>query len=128
MKLASCGLIAAFFVFAGVMHFVRPAPFLAIVPGWVPWPGAAVAVSGVFEIAGGLGLLVPRLRRAAGWGLIALLVAVFPANVHMAMNRIPWDGLPVPDALLWLRLPLQAVLIVWVWWATRPAAPAAPGK
>jgi uncharacterized membrane protein len=77
-----------------------------------------VAVSGVAEIAGGIGLLIPRLRRWAGWGLIALLIAVFPANVYMAVSpqRIP--DLHFARWMLWLRLPLQGVFVVWVWYAS----------
>ena len=77
-----------------------------------------VYVSGFFEILGGIGLLVPATRRWAAWGLVALYVAVFPANVNMAVHRIGFDG---PSWVLWARLPLQAVLIAWAWWFTRPS-------
>ena len=117
LRLISRVILAGIFCFAGVMHFVRPAPFVAIVPRWLPAAEALVAISGVAEIAGGVGLLIPPVSRWAGWGLIALLVCVFPANVSMAMNKIPWDGKPLPDWALWARLPLQGVLIAWVWWA-----------
>jgi uncharacterized membrane protein len=112
-------LAAIFFIGAGINHFVKPAMYQQIIPPMFPAPGLLVAISGVAEILGGLGLLIRPLRRAAGWGLIALLIAVFPANVYMATspNRIP--GWNVPPVLLWLRLPLQAVLIVWVWWVSR---------
>ena len=76
-------LLAGFFTFAGVMHFVKPEPYAAIIPPWLPNAPLLVALSGAFEILGGLGVLAPRTRRAAGWGLIALLIAVFPANVQM---------------------------------------------
>jgi len=72
-------------------------------------------ISGVAEIFGGFGLLIPNLRRAAGWGLIALLIAVFPANVHVALQGY-MPGTNFPPFALWLRLPLQAVLVAWVWW------------
>src|SRR5438067_429708 len=90
-RIAMRWLAAAFFVGAGVNHFVKPAFYASIVPPAFPAPAAMVAISGVCEIAGGLGLLVPALRRAAGYGLIALLIAVFPANVYMAVSpeRIP---------------------------------------
>ena len=79
-------LAAGFFVLAGVNHFIFPAFYAGLVPPWLPAAGVLSAVAGGAEIVGGLGLLVPRLRRAAGWGLIALLIAVFPANVHMAAH------------------------------------------
>ena len=82
---------------------------------------ALVYVSGFFEALGGAGLLVPRVRRAAAWGLVALYVAVFPANLNMAMNHISLDEAhPIPTPALWIRLPLQLVLIAWAWWFTRP--------
>ncbi len=118
MKKLSLGLIAAIFVGAGVMHFLKPRPFEAIVPPQLPAPRALVLISGAAEVLGGLGVLIPRLRRAAGAGLVALLVAVFPANVYMAVA--PEEaGQGVPPWALWLRLPLQFALIAWVWWATR---------
>jgi uncharacterized membrane protein len=116
-------LLALFFVAAGAMHFLSPEPYLHIMPAYLPAPLLLVYLSGVGEIAGGVGVLVPGLRRIAGYGLIALLIAVFPANVNMALNHISLSGLTLPVWLLWLRLPLQALLIAWVWFcALRPAA------
>ena len=117
--------MAAFFVFAGVSHFTATDFFVQIVPPYVPWPLAMVYVSGVFEIGLGLLLLVPASTRFAAWGLIALLIAVFPANIHMAVNDVHVQNSPLGQpsrAALWLRLPLQGVLIAWAWWYTRPAA------
>src|SRR5437868_2924630 len=90
-RAAARGVAAAVFIAAGVNHFVKPEFYRAIVPPGFPAPAELVAFSGVAEVAGGVGLLVGRLRRAAGWGLIALLVAVFPANVFMAVapERVP---------------------------------------
>lgn len=97
------------------MHFVIPRSYLGIMPPWVPYRLEAVYLSGILEIAGGLALLVPKLRKAAGAGLIVLLVAVFPANVQMLVNAVR-DGRPVAEVIvLFLRLPLQPVLIVWVY-------------
>ncbi len=107
-------------VFIGVQHFLDPEPFVQIVPSMLPAPRTLVFVSGFFEILGGLGLLVPRTRRAAAWGLIALYIAVFPANVNMAVNHLPMGDRVLPPLALWLRLPLQAVFIAWAWWFTRP--------
>jgi uncharacterized membrane protein len=106
-----------FFVFAGTMHFVIPRTYERIVPPYLPAHRELVAASGVAEIAGGLGLLHPRTRRAAGWWLLATLLAVYPANVHMALN--PGDFPQIPRAALWARLPLQAVFAAWVWAAMR---------
>ena len=123
------GLAAVLFVAAGVNHFVNPGFYEAIVPPGFPAPRLLVAVSGAGEIAGGLGLMVRRLRRPAGWGLIALLVAVFPANVYMAWHAERFAGWGAPAWALWLRLPLQGVLIAWVWYvAIRPPDDAAAGR
>jgi uncharacterized membrane protein len=108
-------LLAALFVFAGAMHFVAPAPYVAIVPRWLPDAQLLVAISGIFEILGGLGILLPRVRRLAGWGLIALLVAVFPANIQMLRLAYLADASLLWKVGLWLRLPLQPLMIWWVW-------------
>ena len=109
-------LLAAFFVLAGLNHFREPAVYEGMMPPSLPWPAALIAVSGACEILGGIGILVPRTRRAAGWGLIALLAAVFPANLHVAlMGRMP--GFGFSPTVLWLRLPFQAVFAAAVAWA-----------
>jgi uncharacterized membrane protein len=113
--------LAGFFAFTGTMHFVIPRSFEAIVPPWLPLRREAVAISGVAEIAGGVAVLSPRSRRFARWWLLALLVAVFPANVHMALHpeRVPGLDLKrVPRWTLWARLPLQPLAMLWVWRAT----------
>lgn len=112
-------LLAAGMTAIGVLHFARPEPFVAIVPAALPAPLALVYISGFFEVLGGVGLLVPRARKAAAWGLIALYVAVFPANVNMAVNEIAIDGQAVDPLLLWLRLPFQAVFIGLAYWMTK---------
>jgi uncharacterized membrane protein len=118
-------LLAAFFVSAGVSHFTNEAFFVRIVPPWLPAPLALVQISGVAEIAGGLGVLLPQLRRLAGWGLLALLIAVYPANIHMALHPEQFADVAT-QAGLYLRLPLQFVALAWTWWATQPdAAPRA---
>lgn len=107
------GVAAALFIAAGLNHFRSPGFYVAIVPPMFPSPGLLVMLSGVFEVAGGIGLLSRPLRRPAGWGLILLLVAVFPANIFMALRP---ERFGIPPWLLWLRLPLQGVLVAWVWW------------
>jgi uncharacterized membrane protein len=115
LKVAGRWIIAVFFILAGLNHFRTPALYLGMMPPWLPRPVAVNAVAGCAEVLGGLGLLIPPLRRAAGWGLIALLIAVFPANVHVALQgRMP--GLDASPALLWWRLPFQAVFIAAVAW------------
>jgi uncharacterized membrane protein len=114
--------LAAFFTFTGVMHFVIPRSYEAIMPPSFPAHREAVIVSGLAEIAGGALLVPRRTRRFARWWLLALLVAVFPANVHMAVNPEQVSGLDlekVPRWALWARLPLQPLAMLWVWRATR---------
>lgn len=103
-----------FFVFAGVMHFVIPRTYKRIVPPYIPAPMAMVYASGVAEVAGGAGLLVTSQRRRAGWWLIATLIAVFPANLHMALHPEQFPQVPGGKRALWGRLPLQALFIAWV--------------
>ncbi len=114
--------LALFFVAAGALHFVVPAYYLSIMPSYLPLPATLVAVSGAAEIAGGVGLLVPGLRQAAGVGLIILLIALLPANVEMLQLVRAGGGLWWEELLLWLRLPFQAVLAWWVWRVSRPRA------
>jgi uncharacterized membrane protein len=110
--------LAAIMLYAGVSHFRNPEPFAEIVPNYLPAHRELVLISGFFEILGGVGLLVPPTRRAAAWGLIALYLAVFPANVNMAVHDVPINGRHFASWLLWLRLPMQAVLIAWAYWYT----------
>ncbi len=116
-------LLAAFFGFMGSMHFAIPRSFEAIVPPAIAdRKREAVIVSGIAEIAGGLAVLHPRTRGFARWGLLALLFAVFPANVHMAVSPEQIRGLDlnkIPRWTLWARLPLQPLTMLWVWRATR---------
>ena len=113
--------LAAFFTFAGAMHFLRPRAYRAMMPPYVPSHREAVVVSGVAEIAGGLAVIPSRSRRLARWWLIALLAAVFPANVDMAVHperHGPLQLERLPRWVPWARLPLQLVAAVWVWKAT----------
>lgn len=113
-------LLALFFVTAGVLHFVFTPGYTDIIPAWLPWPRMLVIVSGLCEIAGGLGVLWPPTRRWAGYGLIALCLAVLPANVQMLLDAQAAGDSAAWIAALWLRLPLQVLLIAWIWRATGP--------
>lgn len=118
--------MGAFYVGAGVLHLVLPDLYAQVVPPAFPRPLALVYLSGVAEVVLGVGVLVERTRRVAAWGIVALLVAVFPANVYMATAPVVLEGVPAwasrpPEALTLARLPLQALLVAWAWWYTRPA-------
>jgi uncharacterized membrane protein len=116
-KIAMKYLFAAVFIFAGFRHFYDPDFYLRIMPPYLPWPSALHLTAGFFEVALGVMLLIPRYQRLAAWGLIALLLAVFPANIHVAAN---WREYPEwRMIILWIRLPLQFVLIAWAWWFTK---------
>lgn len=111
--------MAALYITAGMAHLLHPAPFLAITPGWVPWPGDVITLTGLCELAGAVGLLTPRLRALAGVMLALYAVCVFPANVNQAIYDIRAPGLPSGWAYHAPRLVLQPVL---VWWALFAAA------
>ena len=120
LKLAALLLLAAVMIAIGVLHFVRPKPFVRIVPKFLPAPLALVYISGFFEVLGGVGLLIPGTRPWAAWGLIALYVAVFPANIYMLTHNISLNPRkPIPRWALWLRLPFQLVFIAWAYWFTQ---------
>ncbi len=102
------------FILAGALHFVIPKVYGRIVPPYIPAPMAMVYTSGVAEAAGGAALMHPRTRRLGGWWLIATLIAVFPANVHMALHPDEFPHVPGGSRALYARLPFQAVFIAWV--------------
>ena len=108
-------LLVAVFLLAGVSHFIAPAPFERIVPTWVPAPRLMVYISGIAELAGAVGLMIPSLRRVAGIGLIVLLVCVFPANINMLQMARESNATAAYQLILWMRLPLQPLLIWLVW-------------
>jgi len=113
--------LAALFLFAGAVHLVHPALFLPVMPPWVPFHLLCIKINGVFELLGGMGLLIPerRVQVMTGWGLMLLLVAIFPANIYMALAHIKVYGFPSQPWIGWARLPLQALLILAVAWVTR---------
>jgi len=115
-ELTRC-LLGGLFIVAGANHFINTGFYVGIMPPYLPWHLELVYASGFAEVALGALLLIQRWAVWAAWGLIALLVAVFPANVHMAMHAELYPSLPAWG--LWLRLPLQGLLIAWAWWYTR---------
>lgn len=110
-------MLGLFFVAAGLNHFIRPDFYLRMMPPYLPWHAFLVMLSGVCEVVLGVLLLIPRFERVAAWGMMALLVAVLPANVQMATH--PELYAEFSPVALWLRLPLQVVLLAWAYWYTR---------
>lgn len=113
--------LGAFFLAAGALHFIKPRPYESIMPEALPAHRELVYLSGVAEMAGGAGVLADRTLRPAGRWLIATMLAVFPANVNMAVNAGRYERIPEP--LLWARLPLQAAIVYWIWRVTSAATP-----
>ena len=112
------GVLAVAIIIVGTTHFIRPEQYARIVPPPFP-PLPSVYISGFFEILGGIGLAIPSVSVAAAWGLIALFIAVFPANIYMTLHNIGIEGIPHSRSLYIARLPFQAVLIAWAYWYTR---------
>ena len=110
--------LSVFFVYFGIDHFINPDFYLSIMPPAFPLHAEAVYISGFFEILGGICVLIPSLRKLAGWGLIALLVSVYPANIYMAINPEAFPEISI--GLLYFRLPLQFLFIYWAYSITRP--------
>lgn len=123
LKTVSKFLLAALMVGVGTMHFVQTDFFTRIMPPYLPWHRELVYISGICEAVLGLLLLVPRLSRFAAWGIIALLIAVFPANIYLYQHQ---ELLPASPIVHFLRLPLQAVFIAWAYWHTKPSY--SPGR
>lgn len=111
--------IAAFFLGGGIAHFMFSPFFVAIVPDYIPTPALMVAISGLGEILGGIGMLMARTRKIAGVALLLLVIAVFPANLNMAQH--PEQFAQIPTWVLYARLPLQLLILIWVGYAMRRA-------
>lgn len=111
----ACYAAAFAFLITGASHFTNPARFLEMMPPFIPAHAEMVIISGAAEIAGALGLMMPATRRAAGIGLLALLVAIFPANVYVAMAGKTVQGMPSASWYYWVRLPFQFVYMVWIY-------------
>jgi uncharacterized membrane protein len=114
-QIAGLAFVFIWFFVGGIMHFVATDTEARIVPPYIPWPVAAVLVSGVFELLGAAGILIARTRRAAGVGLFLLTLAVTPAHIYMLQRP---ELFPVPLWALWLRLPIQAALLSLIFWST----------
>jgi len=127
VKLALKILLGVFMIIAGVNHFLDPEFYMNIMPPYIPAHKLMVDLSGIAEIVLGVGLLVPipKVSRLSAWGIIALLIAVFPANIYVFQNQ--QEIFPdVSPAFHFVRLPLQGVLILWAWWYTRPGKTETP--
>lgn len=120
-QLAGLCFVFVWFFVGGIMHFVATATEARIVPPYIPWPVAAVLVSGVFELLGAFGLVAPVTRRAAGIGLLLLTLAVTPAHIYMLQRPELFPSIPI--WALWLRLPIQVALLWLIWWSTRRRRP-----
>lgn len=117
--------MAGAYVFVGFWHLTFPAFFVRIIPPELPSPEWLNVIAGLAEIVLGVFLLEPRTRVLAAWGIIALLIAVFPANLYAAFENVGRDGPGSgPGALAYVRLPFQALFVAWAWWYTRPDADA----
>jgi len=112
-------LIAGLFLITGALHFLKPELFLKIVPPALPWPLGLVYLTGFLELAGAVGLLIPRFRVVAAYGLAALLIAVLPANIYMAMAPAKFGGFLDQPLYHWIRIPFQGVLIAGVLWCAK---------
>jgi uncharacterized membrane protein len=112
-------IMAVFYVAAGIMHFAHPEYYMPMMPPYLPWHAALIFVSGLAEVGLGGAVLIPALRLLAAWGIILLLIAVFPANIHIALHNVPVFGAADGAGIWnWVRLPLQGVLMLWAWWYT----------
>jgi len=112
--------MGAFYILNGLNHFLSADAYIAIMPDYLPWHSQLVFLSGLVEVGLGIAVFFPATRVAAAWGIIVLLIAIFPANLYVAMNDLPYVG-DEPNAVVnWLRLPFQLALIAWAYWYTRP--------
>jgi uncharacterized membrane protein len=110
-------MIGGIFILAGLLHFIKPGMYISIMPDYIPYHKAMVLISGIAEVLGGIGMMISPFREYAAFGLILLLVAVFPANIDMALKGYKNHGLTLYTWILLGRLPLQFLLIYWVYWA-----------
>jgi uncharacterized membrane protein len=109
--------LSLLFINIGIDHFVNPDFYRSIMPAYLPMHTEAIYISGFFEILGGVAILFPKLRSMAGWGLVLLLIVVFPVNIHMAVNPDLFPDIPL--SFLYIRLALQFIIIYWTYFTTR---------
>ena len=117
LKIISKVVLGLLYILAGLNHFLNPAMYVEIMPPFLPWPLGLVYTSGIFEILLGALVLIPRFTKLAAWSIILMLIAFIPVHLYMAFNASAFAD--IPAVLLWLRLPMQAVLIAWAYWHTR---------
>ena len=111
--------MGVFYTFGGIMHFVQPDVYMPMMPPYLPLHLDLIYLSGLAEIIVGVGVLIPSTRRIAAWAMILLLIAIFPANLHIALYNVPVFGAEEGAGIFnWIRLPIQGVLILWAWWYT----------
>jgi len=115
--------VGGFYILNGLNHFLNADAYVAIMPAYLPWHSHLVLLSGVAEVALGVGVLIPTTRVTAAWGIILLLILIFPANLYVAMNGLTYVGDEPNTVLNWVRLPFQLVLIAWAYWYTKPETP-----
>jgi len=115
--------VGGFYILNGLNHFFNADAYVAIMPAYLPWHSHLVLLSGVAEVALGVGVLIPTTRVTAAWGIILLLILIFPANLYVAMNGLTYVGDEPNTVLNWVRLPFQLVLIAWAYWYTKPETP-----
>jgi uncharacterized membrane protein len=112
-------IMGIFYTFAGIMHFLRPDAYMPMMPPYLPWHLGLIYLSGLAEVLVGVGVLIPGTRRIAAWATILLLIAILPANIHIALYNVPVFGAAEGAGIFnWIRIPFQGVLILWAWWYT----------
>lgn len=116
MKEITLYIMASLYIIAGIYHFVNPKFYLKIMPPYIPWHKTMIYLSGAAEIILGLLLFYPTYSAFAAWGIVALLIAVFPANIYHLTSAKTGKGIPI--WILWLRIPFQGIFILWAWWYT----------
>lgn len=120
--------MGAFYILSGLNHFVNADAYIRIMPDYLPWHPQLVFLSGLAEVALGVTVVIPATRVAAAWGIIVLLIAIFPANLYVAMNDLAYVGNEPNTVLNWVRLPFQLLLIAWAYWYTRPVESETPAS